>query len=85
MPQHIRIAQQLAEVQQLIEKLEETMDKGTMDPVQRDNWLDRLLDLKDMQEELISMYKGTVAPSLPPLPRQQYERLHILLPGGGGK
>ena len=57
MPQHIRIAQKLAEVRVLIGQVEAQLDKDdAMDDNQRDEWLDRLLDLKDMEKELTDMY-----------------------------
>ena len=58
MPQHIRIAMQLSEVRVLISNVEKELDNAETDAKQRDDWLDRLLDLKDMEKELERLYKG---------------------------
>ena len=58
MPQHIRIAQKLAEVRVLIREVEMELENPDTGRQQRDDWLDRLLDLNDMYEELVKMYRG---------------------------
>ena len=58
MPQHIRIAMKLGEVRVLIENVEKELQHPETDADRRDHWLDQLLDLKDMERELMDMYKG---------------------------